>query len=83
MTPSITDPLHNNALPCAECRYAECSILFPILLSDIMLNVSVLSVVMLSVVAPSVHLMALIVIKDVFVLKRVNLCHGLFNVTLK
>jgi hypothetical protein len=79
---SVSDPQHNNALPCAECRYAESGILFAIMV-NIMLNVSVLGVVMLRVVAPSVHLMALIVIKDVFVLKRANLCHGLFNVTLK
>jgi hypothetical protein len=43
MTPSIIDTQHNNALPCAECLYAECCILFTI----------VLNVVMLSVVAPS------------------------------
>ncbi len=51
MTLSISETQHNNALPCAECRYPECVVLFTIMLSNIMLNVSVLSVVMLSVVA--------------------------------
>jgi hypothetical protein len=49
--------MHNNALPYAECRYAECHVLFTTMLSGIMLNVIMLSgimlnVVMLSVVAP-------------------------------
>ncbi len=33
VTLSISDTQHNNALPCAECRYTECHILFAILLS--------------------------------------------------
>jgi hypothetical protein len=51
MTLSISETQHNNALPCAECRYPKCVVLFTIMLSDTMLNVSVLGVVMLSVVA--------------------------------
>jgi hypothetical protein len=47
MTLSVSDTQHNNVLPCAECRFAECSILFTIMMNDIMLNV-----VLLSVVAP-------------------------------
>jgi hypothetical protein len=39
MTLSITDTRHNNALLCAECRYAECHILFTIMLSVVMLSV--------------------------------------------
>ncbi len=42
---SISDTQHNNSMPCAECRYAECHVLFTIMLSVIMLNVIVLSVV--------------------------------------
>jgi hypothetical protein len=38
MTHSINDTQHNNALSCAECRYAECRILFTIMLSVSMLN---------------------------------------------
>jgi hypothetical protein len=38
----MRDTQHNNAMPCAYCRYAECRVLFTIMLS----------VVMLSVVAP-------------------------------
>jgi hypothetical protein len=48
MTLSIINTQHNNVVPCAECWYAECRILFTIMLSVIML-----SVIMLSVVAPS------------------------------
>jgi hypothetical protein len=40
MTLSMSDAQHNNALPCAECRYAECRVLFTIRLSDTMLNIS-------------------------------------------
>ncbi len=47
MSLRISDTQHNNAMPCAECRYAECRILLTIMLSVIMLNV-----VMLNVVAP-------------------------------
>jgi hypothetical protein len=53
MTLSINDTQPNNALPCAERRYAECHVLFTIVLSDFMLNV-----VMLSVVTPSLPLPA-------------------------
>ncbi len=48
MSLSISDTQHNNALPCAECRHAECRVLFSIMLSDIMLNVSVLSVALVA-----------------------------------
>ncbi len=48
MTLSMSDTQHDNAMPCAQCRYAECCVSFTIMLSVIMLNV-----VMLSVVAPS------------------------------
>ncbi len=44
----MSDTQHDNAMTCAQCRYAECCVLFTIMLSVIMLNV-----VMLSVVAPS------------------------------
>ncbi len=36
----MSDAQHYNALRCAECRYAECRVLFTIRLSDTMLNVS-------------------------------------------
>jgi hypothetical protein len=39
-------------MPCAECRYAECCVLFTVMLSVIMLNVNMVSVIMLSVKAP-------------------------------
>ncbi len=42
--------------PCAQCRYAECHVLFTVMLSVIMLNVIMLNVVMLSVVAPFICL---------------------------
>ncbi len=45
MSLSIRHAQHNNAMPCAECRYAECSVSFTIMLSAIMLNVVMLSVV--------------------------------------
>jgi hypothetical protein len=41
----ISDTQHNNDLPCAEYRYAECHILFTIVLSVIMLNVIMLGIV--------------------------------------
>ncbi len=44
---SVSDTQHNNALPCTDCRYAECRVLFTIMLSDVILNV-----VMVIVVAP-------------------------------
>ncbi len=51
MTLSISDTerdnRHNNALSCAEYRYAESRILFTIMLSVVMPNV-----IMLSVMAP-------------------------------
>ncbi len=50
MTLSISDTRHNNAMPCAECCYAECRVLF--MLSVVMPNVIMLSVAMLSVLAP-------------------------------
>jgi hypothetical protein len=58
VTLGISDTQHNNALPCAERPYAECRILFTIMLSVIMLyvvmlSVNMLNVVMMSVVAPS------------------------------
>jgi hypothetical protein len=37
------------------CQYAECRILFSILLNIIMLNVVMLSVIMLSVIAPLIN----------------------------
>jgi hypothetical protein len=48
MSLSISDIQHNNTMPCADGCYAECRVLFTIMLSVIMLNV-----VMLSVVAPA------------------------------
>jgi len=30
---SVSDTQHNNALPCTECRYAECRVLFTIMLN--------------------------------------------------
>jgi hypothetical protein len=56
MTLSISDLQHNNAMPCAECCYAEWHVLFTNMLSVIMINVIMLSVVMLSVVAPIIVL---------------------------
>ncbi len=52
MSLSISDTQHNNTMPCAEGRYAECRVLFTMMLSVIMLTVVILNVVMLSVVAP-------------------------------
>jgi hypothetical protein len=52
MTLSINGTQPNNALPCAERRYAECHVLFTIVLSDFLLNV------VLSVVAPYLPLPA-------------------------
>ncbi len=48
----MTVTLHNNALPCTECRYAECRVLLTIMLKDVMLNVVMLNVIMVIVVAP-------------------------------
>jgi hypothetical protein len=45
MSLSISHAQHNNAMPCAECRYAECRVSFSNMLSVIMLNVVMLSVV--------------------------------------
>ncbi len=67
MTLSERDTQHNNALPCAETRYAECQILFNIMLSDIALNV-----VMLSVMAPC-H----------YADRRCAKCHGVVNYNCK
>jgi hypothetical protein len=53
MTLSISDNQHNNALPCTECRYAECLVLFTTMLCVIMLSVVMPNVVVLSVVTPS------------------------------
>jgi hypothetical protein len=50
ITFSIIDTQHNNALPCAECRYAECRILYYIMLNVTMVSVIMLSVIMLNVV---------------------------------
>ncbi len=50
MTLSKSDTQQNNSLPCAECRSAECGILFTIMLSVIMLYVIILTVIILSVV---------------------------------
>jgi hypothetical protein len=57
MTPRITHTQHNSALPNAGHRYAECRVLFIVMLSVNMMNVILLTVVwlnvvMLSVVAP-------------------------------
>jgi hypothetical protein len=41
MTMIISDTQHNNDLLCAECRYAECHVLFTIMLSVIMLSIVV------------------------------------------
>jgi hypothetical protein len=57
MTLSMSDTQHNNALPCAECVYGACRILFTIMLNVVILSVVILSVVMLNVVAPN-HLIA-------------------------
>jgi len=37
VTHSIINTQHNNALPCAECLYAKCRILFTIMLNVVML----------------------------------------------
>jgi hypothetical protein len=50
MTLSLSDIQRKNALPDAECRYANCRILFTIMLSVIMLNAIMLSVVMLNAI---------------------------------
>jgi hypothetical protein len=55
MTLSMSDTQHNNPIHCAHYYYAECHVLFTIMLSVIMLNV-----VMLSVVAPNNQLCFLI-----------------------
>jgi hypothetical protein len=46
----MSDTQYNNAMPCPQCCYADCRILFTIMLRVIMLNVIMLSVVMLNVV---------------------------------
>jgi hypothetical protein len=46
----MSDTQHNNTMPCADSRYAECRVLF-----TVMLNVVMLSVVMLSVVVPNYY----------------------------
>jgi hypothetical protein len=53
MTLSINNIEHNNALPLC-CHYAECCILFRVMLSFILLNVIMLSVIRLSVSVLSV-----------------------------
>ncbi len=48
MSLSISETQHNNIMPCADSRYAECRVLFTIILIVIILNA-----VMLNVVAPA------------------------------
>jgi hypothetical protein len=60
---SISDTQHNNAFPCAECRYAEWRILFTIILSAIAMNVIMLNVVMLNVVMLNVVMLSVVVPK--------------------
>jgi hypothetical protein len=38
VTLSINDTKHNNAIHCAKCRYAECSVLLIVMLNVIMLT---------------------------------------------
>ncbi len=54
MSLSISVTQHNNTMSCADGRYAECRVLFTIILIVIILNVVMLSVVMLNVVMLSV-----------------------------
>jgi len=74
MSLSISDTQHNNSMPCAECSYAECHVLFTIMLSVIMLNVITLNFVMLSVMAPNLGE------SNVY---KVDLYHSRYNITLQ
>ena len=65
MSLSISDTQLNNAMPCAECRYAECHVLFTIMLSVIMLNVVMVNVVMLNVVMLNVVMLNVIMLNVV------------------
>ncbi len=64
MTLTIIDTPHNNDLPCAECQYAECCILFTIMLSVIFINVVKLWVIMMRVGAPLIMPLKSIYYKD-------------------
>jgi hypothetical protein len=65
MTLSISDTQNKNALPCAECHYAECCVLLTILLGVIMLYVVMLSVVMLYVIMLYVVMLTVIMLYDI------------------
>ncbi len=47
------DTQHNNALHCAECRYADCLVLFMLCFSVIKPSVVMLNVIILSALAPN------------------------------
>ncbi len=53
MTLRIIDTQHNNALHCAECRYADCLVLFMLCFSVIKPSVVMLNVIILSPLAPN------------------------------
>jgi hypothetical protein len=65
MTLSIINTQHNNDLTCAEFRYAECHILFTIMLSVIILDFIMLSVIMLNVIMLSVIMLNVIILSVV------------------
>jgi hypothetical protein len=65
MALSITNTHHDNAQNYAGCRYAECCVLFIVMMSVIMLKVIMLSVVMLNVIMVSVVMLNVILVSVV------------------
>ncbi len=61
MTLSINDTQNNNLCYYGEWQYAECRVLFIVMLSAIMLSVIMLSVIMLSVIMQSVIMLSVAV----------------------
>jgi hypothetical protein len=53
MTLRIIDTQHNITLHCAECRYADCGVLFRLCFSVITPSVVMLNVIILSALAPN------------------------------
>jgi hypothetical protein len=62
MSLRISDTQHDNNMPCSDGRYAECHVLFTIMLSVIMLNVVMLSVIMLNIVILSVIMLNVVML---------------------
>jgi len=62
---SLSDIQLKNALPDAQCHYANCHILFTIMLSVIMLNAIMLSIVILNAIMLSVVMLNVIMLSVV------------------